>query len=281
MKFITCLVTICILLFYGWTSYFMEWPFVDWSRDHLGQFGDSWGVVTSIFSAFAFIGVVFTVLSQNESLKKLKSDSIKQDNFLKTQRFETNLFQMLNLLQSIIKDMDIRAKGYNAVKYTGRDVFYFFYKKTFIKSCKKKHLNLDWPIFSEDSKFNYKMQLGDEFNTLYQSRQQELGHYFRFLYNIFKYINQSNISGEDKVKYAGIVRAQISNYELLIIMYNCFTENGKYFIKYVEEYMLLDNISFNRMINKQHALLLPAKSFGAQASLLIEIQQRVNADCQG
>ncbi|WP_459175619.1 putative phage abortive infection protein [Ewingella americana] len=276
-KTIICLVTICVLVFYWRASSAMEWPFVGWHRDELGQFGDSWGVITSIFSALAFIGVVFTVYSQHESLKKLKSDSKKQDEFLNTQKFENNLFQMLNFLQNIIKDMDIRVtrgKEARMIIHTGRDVFAYFYKSSFHKECKAK-LVTKKSIFSNT--IDYRKHLAEAFDKFYESKQQDLGHYLRFLYNIFKYIETSNISSEDKFKYAGIVRAQISDYELLLLMYNCFTKNGEPFIKYIEKYMLLDNISFKKMFHEGHALLIPINSFGAQGELVVEIDKRINS----
>src|SRR5471030_2714940 len=91
---LTTMVVISTFLLYYIVSYFLIWPF-NMSRADLGAFGDSFGVATSLFSAFAFIGVAFTYRLQNESLKKLESDSKKQDEFLNTQRFESNLFQML------------------------------------------------------------------------------------------------------------------------------------------------------------------------------------------
>ena len=47
-----------------------------------------------------------------------------------------------------------------------------------------------------------------------------LDHYFRHLYRIFKYIDDADkntISDEDKYEYAGIVRATLSQYELIML----------------------------------------------------------------
>lgn len=272
MKFLLCFVTFLALILYCLASSYLEGPFTGWSREELGQFGDSWGVITSAFSAFAFIGVVFTVHSQNESLKKLKSDSAKQDEFLNTQKFENNLFQMLNLLQSLIKDMDVRVsrgEQKNIIIHTGRDVFSYFYKGPFSNECSSCSV-AEFAVFSDTPR--YIQQLGRAFDTFYDSKQQDLGHYFRFLYNIFKYIDDSNISMTDKIKYSGIVRAQISDYELLLLMYNCLSEHGKPFIKYIQKYKLLDNIPFNKMIHKKHCLFLPIECFGAQSEIIEKLR---------
>ena len=70
-----------------------------------------------------------------------------------------------------------------------------------------------------------------------------LDHYFRHLYRIFKYIDDADkntISDEDKYEYAGIVRATLSQYELIMLFYNAFS-NPK-FKDIIEKYALLQNL---------------------------------------
>lgn len=266
-------IVLLVFIFYCIFSYSLRWPF-NMTRAELGAFGDSFGGVTSLFSVLAFIGVVFTYRLQNESLKKLESDSKKQESFLTTQRFESNLFQMLSLLQNIIKDMDIRGGANKEIKHAGRDVFSYYYKRYDNEYSKLPPMD----YFGNDKKIKLDLmekRISESFNTFFELRQKDLGHYFRFLYNIFKYIEESSIPDKEKTKYAKIVRAQTSNYELLLIMYNCLSKHGKNFTKYASKYMLLDNIPFEEMINQQHALLLPSSSFGAQEYLIEGIKREL------
>ncbi|GAA5445406.1 hypothetical protein Misp06_03609 [Microbulbifer sp. NBRC 101763] len=70
--------------------------------------------------------------------------------------------------------------------------------------------------------------------------EKEFGHYFRSLYNIFKFIDSSKT--KDKKFYTNIIRAQLSGQELLILFYNCiYLENNK-FKPLIEKYALLKHI---------------------------------------
>lgn len=111
---VTCLTYFCF-------SYLLLFPF-DMKREELGQFGDSWGILTSIFSAFACLGVYAAWLEQREATKLAQSDSKQQTAYIYSQQFESTFFQMLNFLQSIIFDMDLRDKENNVI-HNGRDVF--------------------------------------------------------------------------------------------------------------------------------------------------------------
>lgn len=79
------------------------------------------------------------------------------------------------------------------------------------------------------------------FYTHFEGHIHKLGHYFRHLYQLVKFIDEypsSIISDEEKYKYIRLIRSQLSNYEQLLIYYNSFSKFGQswnknnYFIKY-------------------------------------------------
>ena len=70
-----------------------------------------------------------------------------------------------------------------------------------------------------------------------------LDHYFRHLYRIFKFIYEADktlISNDKKYEYASIVRATLSQYELVLLFYNGFSHPR--FKELIEEYALLNNL---------------------------------------
>jgi len=78
----------------------------------------------------------------------------------------------------------------------------------------------------------------------------ELGHYFRHLYHIVKFVdNNSYFSLSKKEKYLKeydyikILRAQLSNSELVLLSLNALSENGTKFKPLIEKYELLKNIN--------------------------------------
>lgn len=84
----------------------------------------------------------------------------------------------------------------------------------------------------------------ENYNFIYSKHQAELGRYFRLLYNVLRFLadKEEQIPKEMYETYFKIVRASISNYELLLIMVNCFTEAGFPMKKYVSKFELFDNL---------------------------------------
>ncbi|WP_180802935.1 putative phage abortive infection protein, partial [Vibrio parahaemolyticus] len=87
----------------------------------------------------------------------------------------------------------------------------------------------------------------------------ELGHYFRFLYNIIKFLDESEHDAELYIK---LLRAQLSDQELLILFYNSLTTQGQSFKKYIYKYHLLDNMPCAQLLKLEHQQYLEPKAFG-------------------
>jgi len=85
----------------------------------------------------------------------------------------------------------------------------------------------------------------------YDKNQSEIGHYFRSLYNIAKFVHNSEI--EDKRLYSNLLRAQLSVNEMSLIFYNCLSDFGsEKFKPLIEEYSLLKGVTGNMSINPEH-----------------------------
>lgn len=101
--------------------------------------------------------------------------------------------------------------------------------------------------------------------------QTDFGHYFRNLYRIVKIVDETEfyiyeeIGGksdgnrneyntknfEVRYRYISMLRAQLSDYELLWLFYNCLSDNGsKKFKRLVEKYSLLKNMPKNKLVKK-------------------------------
>ena len=100
----------------------------------------------------------------------------------------------------------------------------------------------------------------DTYEVFWEHHKRDLGHYFRYLYNIFKFIDNSGI--KDKLKYSNIVRAQISDHELSILFYNCISQYGKEKFKpLVEDFHLLDNLPKELILDENHHKYYDQKAF--------------------
>jgi len=221
------------------------WPISTYSIEKAGVFGDSFGVLTSIFSGLAFAGVIWTVLTQLEEL------SITRDQ-LKNQGIENAFFQMLRLHNEMLNEIDLsETTGPGIIVTTGRDVINVF-RNRLITHFQK--INSSEPNLDEKEKAN------KAYYNFWRQHQSELAHYFRFLFNLFKYIHESE--SDNKEAYAKLVRAQLSNQELALLFYNCLSPQGEKFMVYAKAYSLFDNMTDKDLIIPDHITYMSDDALG-------------------
>lgn len=244
-----------IFIFVLWALTFIL--FINGEKEWRGTFGDMFGAVNALFSGLAFAGLIITLIMQHEELK-LQRQELKQTNeelegqkkefeeqnkTLKVQRFENTLFNMLSQQQEITNNLNISGN-----EITGRNVFRYFYKEASFQAkdayVSFTTMGIVGLIRGTNNIHSYSSAHGIEL----------FDHYFRHLYRIFKYINDSKlIDVNDKYEYASIVRAQLSEYELLMLFYNALNvkEDGIYkFKSLIETYALLNNIRKKELARK-------------------------------
>lgn len=243
-----------------------------------GTFGDSFGGINSLFSGLALGGIIYTIFLQKnelslqrEELKETREEFKIQNETLRLQRFENTFFNLLTLHHQIVDSMDTdikkekiidyylpqpraTAKEYERVVLRGRDVF------------KEKYGSLIEVLNKNNADFT------TSYLQVYEVVQTDFGHYFRNLYRIIKLIDETefhtvkeifkphfnnqnqdiaNYQGANynaRYKYTSMVRAQLSDYELLWLFYNCLSTNGsERFKPYVETYSLLKNMPKDKL----------------------------------
>jgi hypothetical protein len=199
-----------------------------------GVFGDMFGALNTLFTGFAFVGLVYTILQQREQLALAKEELAEARTTTKLQRFEGTFFQLLALLTGIVESM---ARYWNPggdqgyLKKQGRDALYLLADEL-LKSIKHQQTEMELPQRREF--------LAQHYGTFYERRSTQLAHYFRVLYRILTLIHSADIP--DKHHYAKILRAQMSGQELLLLFYNSFIPEGHNMRKYVDEYALLKHV---------------------------------------
>jgi hypothetical protein len=213
-----------------------NWLFAFIPNNDRGTFGDIFGIANSLFSGAAFIGIMYAISQQRLEIKIARDEIIHtkgmmveqqknlslQNKETKRQMFENTFFQMLRLLTDITSQMDI-VPG-SGVPTKGKDVFPFF-----IRRLKEKY-------FASAGGNNFE----EGYEDFYQKYNADLGHYFRVIYNILKYVDSSEM--EDKRFYSNILRAQLSDAEIAILFHNGLAKHGVEKLKpLMEKYSLLKN----------------------------------------
>lgn len=167
---------------------------------------------------------------QRQELEQTRKVFQQQSLTQKHQRFENTFFQLLRNHNDIVNSLDLRNAVDGTITATGRDCFTKFYSyfQKHIKSTRNPSL--------------HKKILEIYVNIIFKQYQSDLGHYYRNLYHIIKFVDTSEI--DDKKKYTNFVRAQLSSYELVFVFYNCLTKFGEEKFKpLVERYSLLKNLN--------------------------------------
>ena len=230
-----------------------------------GTFGDMFGAVNALFSGLAFAGLIATLLYQKEELKlqrkelnEQKLEFREQNKTLKRQRFENTFFNMLSLQQEIVAnisfdevktifDFNAHTRDEQRTSYNGRALF------------RELYLNLKVYI---DKKHSYQgvkdaIKANNYGVYSYISATTRFDHYFRHLYRIFKYVDTSDlITDDERYEYACIVRSQLSDYELVMLFYNCLTANGKAKFKpLIERYSIFNNLRIVLLADIEHKKL--------------------------
>ncbi len=220
-----------------------------------GTFGDMFGGVNALFSGLAFTGIIFTILLQRkefelqrEELKATRKVMDEQSETLSIQRFENTFFSMLSLHNEILASIDIIVR--NERTLSGRDCINNHYE----------NLKTRWPSFKKKN-LNKEEQLSRCYEAWYGDKYTDMAHYFRMLYTIIKFVDQSDAI--NKKQYTNIVRAQLSAQEQALLFYNGVSKYGQgKFKELIEKYQLLENMPLNTLLEDEHTELYASEAFG-------------------
>lgn len=193
-----------------------------------GQIGDTIGGIMGPFVAIA--AAILTFLAFWVQFKA--NEQQRED--IALERFESNLFQLIQVQEEITNNLLFtptdgadRLYGRN---FHGRQIFGILYNEKGFK---------EYGI--EECIRNQGIKSYERDNDIYV-----LDHYFRHLYRVFKYIDEAPIFINDKKKryeYACIMRACLSQYELIMLFYNCLSSNGREKFKpLIEKYAIFNNL---------------------------------------
>lgn len=195
------------------------------------------------------IGTVGTLIYTLKQLKISRQENKKQNKIANRERFENTLFNLLSFNNDIINS--INYDGLPGRKKNGREYFRLAYDD--LCSCYGKRREGN-EFIDNDAYYDELEYIQNIYGRFYETHQDHIGHYFRNLYHIIKFIDKNNvISEEDKKYYASIVRAQLSTYELLLIFYNSISNYGKEkFLPLILKYDLLQPMNKKLLINTHH-----------------------------
>jgi hypothetical protein len=213
-----------------------------------GQYGDVVGGFVGTALGFVSIYLLYeTYMNQKKELQETKVA-------LQSQKMDSAFFNLLSILEQVRKDMkfpDLKRSMFEKFKSLDHKYFltYMYEKETgkFITKLGLTHPELRKDVNRVDPE-DLRRGLSDRFVRFYNENQNQLSHYFRYVFNILKYIKTSAIEDEDEERYLALFASLLSDDELALLFYNGISDLGKnlndqfLFKEWLDEGGILTNI---------------------------------------
>lgn len=230
----------CIICFVSLKYYISQFGSNGLSNDtdNWGTFGDYvGGVIGTILSFFSII-LIYAIYKN-----QVASSSIQQ--------FETTFFNLLQNQREILKSLkgyvqtDNLFDDYDSDENSADEYISAVATRLYNEFDGRtgKYVDRDGNEIknvASDKEDNLKI-IDRIYDSVYKGKEAELGHYFRHLYHIVKYVNESIIA--DKKKYIDLIQAQMGDDELYVTFYNGIGRFGRLkFQPLLDQYQFLENI---------------------------------------
>lgn len=247
-------VAFCLFTFYIYFAWFhnngISKKTTDW-----GTFGDYIsGIIGTIISLFSVFLIYLTYTNQVENSR--------------LQQFETTFFNLLQNQREILKSIKGYIETYSDVSRGEKEGSEYINTISFLinhgfDGAIARYVNYGQVIDNnllENKEQSYET-IDRNYKIIYKDKQAELGDYFRHLYHILKYVDESKI--ENRKKYTDIIQAQMSDNELYVTFYNGISEYGnKRFLPMLDKYYFFENIrSRGEIFDKHKKFFYPKTPF--------------------
>lgn len=212
---------------------------VNWEPSTIGQWGDSFGALNALFSALAFVAVLFTLKQQRDDLARQQRQIFNAEQNQHRQRFEDNFFQLLGVIRENRQDvrfinsdeyLQANPKATKRNKH-GHQAFRAAYREMRYWIRKEKRLggSLDRQQLSE--------LYAEKVHSRYEST---LGAYFRLVYETLDRVERdAHLSAREKDEFGNLVRGQMTSFEASIAGCNALNDFAKDFERLVVRFRLL------------------------------------------
>ena len=133
--FLPILIVVCSYLLF---LIYLTYPLSEFNIEKTGQIGDSFGILNSLFSGFAFVALIMTIYLQQEEINSMKKELEKQNFenifFLILEKFNT---KQNNDLKSFDKQFENRYQKFEEMRYKLLEYFKYWEinpKKVIVKA---------------------------------------------------------------------------------------------------------------------------------------------------
>lgn len=220
-----------------------------------GDFGDFiGGLMNPVVGIFTIILLVRTLNKQQENAKEAANALTAQNKALQIQNFEQTLFKWLESYKNSLNEIATTKtdENNNELTITGLDAVKHIYQinvtipKALHNYLLKKEPKSEkkWINICQDTIEETYQHVKRRVNRIHVLRKNaNLTRSIRLIYGLLRWIDSSsNINEEQRQFYANIIRAHLSEDELVILFYYGLTPAGKKLVEYINKLAILDNL---------------------------------------
>lgn len=206
----------------GWNPLGQRWNFTN-----SGQFGDSFGFISSFMAAAAAFAAWRAFALQREEIERLKRSAAAKDRLENKRDFEQTFFNLLRLFSEVRAEIDVI--DWSDERRRGRDALAHLLIEVQTASQLKRGED---PATADQAAFR----------EIYVRYRDDLAHYFRLFYHLVKFVDEEKL--DDKRLYFRLIRGTLSDTEMVLIALDAMYGGGRKKLKaLVDRHGLLHNIS--------------------------------------
>ena len=226
------------------------------------SWGDSFGGFNALVSAFAFAGVIATVIIQGKALQQQQNDIQRQRADQHRQQFDSSFFLLIGLMREIRSEVFFKyseeyvqavspksienARGPEALSRAGREVYHWIREKNKTRTINDQQLARIYSL------------------RVHSRSEQRLGPYFRIIYTILRRIYEDPImTDKEKEQYGNLVRSQLQSREILLLALNGLTPLAGDLRSYLIHFRMMKYLS-SKTMQKILLTAYPEEAFTAR-----------------
>ena len=227
------------------------------------------GTVGIFFTLTATIFLFITFKEQRQQFEITRSSEFYT-------RFETTYFNMLAMLERVQMSINksISESSANSSLKNMSD-YYNGFKADYgldaivDENIKTIHAALNQETLQSAEVLRAKQFYGDYFEKYVENSGCNLGYFYRYIYNIVKFVySQDEFKYDsDKEKYLNLLQAQLSDEELALIFYDAISSYGEnkdgnhLFHDMLDDTHFLENIKPEILLDRMHCYFYPKTPF--------------------
>lgn len=219
---------IVVVISYAVFLVYVSWPIESLSITNAGIFGDSFGIITSLFSGLAFTGMIVTILLQKEELSLQRNELsltrkefIEQKKIFRIQSFNDSFYRLLDFRKKCLSEITIISDKANNTKKHSIDAL-----KHLIDNFNESYDTTEFKGYGNskgDKKLILQYKIGLAIHDKIVTNRQ--GRYLGVLRSLFSLIDSELNSDEEKSMYWSLLADQMTAHEKIYLFLVIFYSN--------------------------------------------------------